>query len=100
MTSGPSRGRARRPGRTVRGLDRPHEEDLPMAHSSAERSAGLNVPAELVGVPIAPDIQRYALDSVSVPNGLYMEFGVFEGRSLRQLRRHLPPEVTLYGFDS
>jgi hypothetical protein len=32
--------------------------------------------------------------------GLYLEFGVYHGRSLAQIRNIMPDHATLYGFDS
>lgn len=36
----------------------------------------------------------------AVKGGLYLEFGVCDGYSFRRLRNLVPPEITLYGFDS
>lgn len=35
-----------------------------------------------------------------MPDGLYAEFGVYRGMSLRNIRRLLPLHIPLYGFDS
>lgn len=38
--------------------------------------------------------------AAAIDGGLYLEFGVHEGRSLRYLRRIIHPDIALYGFDS
>jgi hypothetical protein len=57
------------------------------------------IPPEIVGAPMVPDLYRLAVEAAR-PGGLYLEFGVGSGRSLRALRRLIPAEITLYGFDS
>lgn len=71
---------------------------LPSASTSAI-SRGAFLPPELVDAPVIHDLYQLAVDSCA-PNGLYMEFGVATGKSLRELRRIIPKDITLYGFDS
>lgn len=42
---------------------------------------------------------RYALDQVRV-KGLYMEFGVYNGRSLKIISEFAPKDTKIFGFDS
>jgi hypothetical protein len=53
----------------------------------------------LLSAPVVPDIYRSCLDGCR-PGGLYAEFGVYHGHSLRRIRALLDPAVPLYGFDS
>ncbi|HXW23373.1 MAG TPA: class I SAM-dependent methyltransferase [Xanthobacteraceae bacterium] len=45
------------------------------------------------------ELFRFSLDRVSVPDGLYAEFGVYKGDSINRLAR-LRPQQPFYGFDS
>lgn len=55
--------------------------------------------SRIMAAPIVDDL--YGLSVREAPaRGLYMEFGVGSGRSLRALRRLIPAQETLYGFDS
>jgi len=56
----------------------------------------------LASVPMFKTRQElftFALDSVTVPDGLYAEFGVYKGDSINRLAR-LRPHRVFYGFDS
>lgn len=44
-------------------------------------------------------ILRFAVDG-AVPDGLFMEFGVATGNTIRQIAMAAPAGVTVYGFDS
>ncbi|WP_459922182.1 TylF/MycF/NovP-related O-methyltransferase [Desulfatiferula olefinivorans] len=44
------------------------------------------------------DLLAYALSKVSVPDGLFLEFGVFKGETLRFIAERT--KQTVYGFDS
>jgi predicted O-methyltransferase YrrM len=57
------------------------------------------IPSELVAAPIVPDLYTLAVGA-SAPVGIYAEFGVFRGLSLRAIRQRLRPDIRLYGFDS
>lgn len=57
------------------------------------------MPPEFAAAPVVPDLYELAADACK-PGGLHMEFGVFCGRSLKQLRNVIPRDVRLYGFDS
>ena len=52
-----------------------------------------------LGAPVIADLYRLAVDRC-IPDGLYLEFGVASGRSLRRLRSLIPKQQMLYGFDS
>jgi hypothetical protein len=54
---------------------------------------------DLHDAPIIADLYRLAVDRC-IPGGLYLEFGVASGRSLRRLRCLIPKQNKLYGFDS
>jgi hypothetical protein len=54
---------------------------------------------DLHDAPIIADLYRLAVDRC-ISGGLYLEFGVASGRSLRRLRSLIPKESRLYGFDS
>lgn len=45
------------------------------------------------------ELFKFALDNVTVPDGLYAEFGVYKGDSINRLAR-LRPRQVLHGFDS
>jgi hypothetical protein len=45
------------------------------------------------------ELFKFALDSVTVPDGLYAEFGVYKGDSINRLAR-LRPRQVFHGFDS
>lgn len=45
------------------------------------------------------DLLAYALDEATVPDGLYLEFGVYKGASINRLAA-LRPRLRFYGFDS
>jgi hypothetical protein len=45
------------------------------------------------------DLFKFSLDRVTVPNGLYAEFGVYKGDSINRLAR-LRPHQVFHGFDS
>lgn len=63
---------------------------------------GLTVPAVPDAFRAAPVVERiysFCLDAC-IPNGLYAEFGVYHGNSLRRIRKRMPSHITLYGFDS
>lgn len=62
---------------------------------------------ELAAAPVTPNLYSswpisntllWALHSVK-PTGLYMEFGVFSGKSITQIAKHNSTQ-TVYGFDS
>lgn len=57
------------------------------------------IPPEIAAAPIVADLYRHAL-AARIPGGLHMEFGVANGGSLRRIRKLLPDNVPLYGFDS
>jgi hypothetical protein len=57
------------------------------------------IPPEFLAAPVVPDLYAFCLERC-IKGGLYAEFGVYHGRSLRAIRERLPPEITLYGFDS
>jgi hypothetical protein len=59
----------------------------------------LNIPDELVSVPVVSDLLGLCL-AECVKGGLYAEFGVANGRGLRAIRKALPADDHLYGFDS
>lgn len=44
------------------------------------------------------DILPYALSKVSIKNGLYLEFGVYSGRTINVISREIPDKI-VYGFD-
>lgn len=67
--------------------------------SLRNKSAIELVPPELLAALIIHDIVGFALNACCL-DGLYMEFGVFNGKSLRQIRLHLRADIALYGFDS
>lgn len=63
---------------------------------------GLTVPAipdEFRVAPVVEALYSFCLDAC-IPDGLYLEFGVYHGTSLRKIRKRMPPHVMLYGFDS
>jgi Macrocin-O-methyltransferase (TylF) len=45
------------------------------------------------------DLLAYAVNESKIPDGLYLEFGVYKGASINRLAS-LRPLVTFYGFDS
>src|SRR5262249_60978840 len=45
------------------------------------------------------ELFKFALAKVTVPDGLYAEFGVYKGDSINRLAR-LRPHQVFYGFDS
>ena len=45
------------------------------------------------------ELFKFALDNVTVPDGLYAEFGVYKGDSINRLAR-LRPHQVFHGFDS
>jgi hypothetical protein len=45
------------------------------------------------------ELFKFALDNVTVPDGLYAEFGVYKGDSINRLAR-LRPHQAFHGFDS
>jgi hypothetical protein len=45
------------------------------------------------------DLLAYALKEAKIPEGLYLEFGVYKGASINRLAA-LRPRVRFYGFDS
>ena len=53
----------------------------------------------LASAPVVDDLYGLAL-AACIGGGLYMEFGVANGQSLRVIRAKLPLHVRLYGFDS
>jgi methyltransferase family protein len=53
----------------------------------------------IMAAPVVADLYALALSSC-IGGGLYMEFGVAAGRSLREIRKRLPESIRLYGFDS
>lgn len=70
-----------------------------MARLSRRKGLEL-VPMEIIDAPIIHDLFQLALDSC-VRGGWYMEFGVANGASLREIRKRLVPStIPLYGFDS
>jgi hypothetical protein len=50
-------------------------------------------------IPERMDHIQYSLDQVSISNGLYLEFGVFEGGSVNYIANYITPRI-IYGFDS
>jgi hypothetical protein len=58
------------------------------------------VPPEIDDAPLVQDLYGLAAEARVFPHGLHAEFGVATGASLRRLRKVLPPDVWLYGFDS
>ena len=58
------------------------------------------IPEEIAVAPVVPEIQRYAVEAITVPDGLCMEFGVASGQSLTKIRKWLLAHIPLYGFDS
>ncbi len=54
------------------------------------RATGCRSPRQLIDI---------ALQNVSIEDGLYLEFGVFKGHSIRYLASKLPNKI-IYGFDS
>ena len=58
------------------------------------------IPTEVADAPVVIDIQRFAVEECYRHSGLHMEFGVYGGRSLAKIRKHLPLQTKLYGFDS
>jgi hypothetical protein len=58
------------------------------------------IPEEFSDAPVIPEIQRFAVEASSISNGLHMEFGVYQGRSLALIRKYLPEQIRLYAFDS
>jgi len=59
----------------------------------------MSIPAEIAEAPVVHDLYGHALREC-VRGGLYMEFGVGTGKSLRSLQRLIGPGTALYGFDS
>jgi len=57
------------------------------------------MPAQFAAAPVVADLYELAADSCK-SGGLYMEFGVYCGHSLRKLRQVMPGDARLYGFDS
>jgi len=57
------------------------------------------IPPKIASAPVVPDLYSLALSSC-VPGGIYAEFGVFRGRSLRAIRERLDLNIRLFGFDS
>jgi hypothetical protein len=57
------------------------------------------LPPELHDAPFISNLKKLGLEQC-VPGGLYLEFGVGTGFSLRQIRKLLDPSIKLYGFDS
>jgi hypothetical protein len=53
----------------------------------------------LQSAPVVPDIYRACIRNC-VKGGLYAEFGVYHGKSLRSIRALLDPATPLYAFDS
>jgi predicted O-methyltransferase YrrM len=47
----------------------------------------------------AENLWDFAIEQ-SKEDGLYAEFGVFEGNSINHLARRIGPNITIYGFDS
>lgn len=57
------------------------------------------LPPEIESAPVVPDLYSLAVGSCR-PGGLYLEFGVATGASLKLLRERIPASSMLYGFDS
>lgn len=57
------------------------------------------IPPEFADAPVISDIYRFCLGSCPL-YGLYAEFGVYHGKSLREIRKCLSLDIPLYGFDS
>lgn len=57
------------------------------------------IPDDFLDAPVTSDLYPCCLERC-IPGGLYAEFGVYHGASLRRIRERLPPEQPLYGFDS
>lgn len=53
----------------------------------------------IMAAPVVPDLYRLAVEAAA-PGGLFLEFGVASGRSMRRLRSMIPEETVIYGFDS
>lgn len=54
---------------------------------------------EILSAPVVRDLYPFCLERC-VQDGLYAEFGVYRGLSLRNIRACLPTHIPLYGFDS
>jgi hypothetical protein len=57
------------------------------------------IPDEFLGAPVVQDLYSFCLGEC-IPGGLYAEFGVYHGRSLKKIRDRLNSQIPLYGFDS
>jgi len=67
-----------------------NESTLDYIKATCPRAVGCRSPRQLIDL---------ALQNVSVDGGLYLEFGVFKGHSIRYLGQKLPNKV-IHGFDS
>lgn len=56
-------------------------------------------PDLIKAAPFVPELYQRCLQ-VCRKGGLYMEFGVYHGVSLRKIRKLMPANTLLYGFDS
>lgn len=54
---------------------------------------------KIIAAPVVQNLYKLAVHEART-DGLYMEFGVATGRSLASLRRYIPLQSKLYGFDS
>jgi len=59
----------------------------------------MTLPAFLAGVPRESNLMSKCL-RLAKPGGLFLEFGVWTGHSLRYIRARVPRHQTIYGFDS
>jgi hypothetical protein len=55
--------------------------------------------SKIMAAPMVEDLYGLAVREAPA-SGLFLEFGVGSGRSLRHLRRVIPLQETIYGFDS
>jgi hypothetical protein len=66
----------------------------------SDRGSGVPViPPDFKTAPFVRDILSASIEA-ACPGGLYAEFGVYRGASLRRIRACLPRHIPLYGFDS
>jgi hypothetical protein len=46
------------------------------------------------------DLLNESLKHVEIPNGLFLEFGVYKGETINFIAKNIDAKITIYGFDS